>query len=220
MTPVQRAILAVLLLGNGVVFFDLFHGEASRHFDARGFEQQLRQIFPEAKMLRESFPDASLLPDDYFFFHIHEPTEFAGAALLSTYVGYYPIQGLGTSSPHDPRVCYPVQGYALVGEPSSVPIAAEDGGEVAAASRLIVRSDALEDERVVYYWVQEQGKLPSSTGARPGALGEIWNRYRSGRSDLIWVRVELLQMDPSKPLNADWQQRLYKTMQSAAKAMR
>jgi hypothetical protein len=60
--------------------------------------------------------------------------------------------------------------------------------------------------------------MPGTGSDLPGPFAQARARYVEGRSDLVWVRVEL--RGSGKHLDTDLQQRLLALMHSAATAMR
>ncbi|MHC5066410.1 MAG: exosortase-associated EpsI family protein [Planctomycetota bacterium] len=211
----QKAIVAVLVLGCCVVGFDFFQARKNRSFDFEGFVSELNEIYPKQKLVEQRFSeeDAVLMPDDYLYVETRDNR----LDLISIYVGYYPVQGLNESLPHDPQVCYPNSGYDVTAGPVPFPIPSPGTDAELSVSRMFV--EWRQDKRQVYYWQQERGLLPPPPQQALSALGETWARFRSGRSDLIWVRVEFAAGSAEQALEPVWKERLAKTMQAAADAM-
>jgi hypothetical protein len=136
-----------------------------------------RRLASELGLAPSRFADTSLLPPDHVL--LLAPEE---QSLLSVYVGCYEQQGLAALGPHDPAVCYAAQGWQ-VGEPRALPI--EVDGHAATVQTVGVTG--AEGELFVTWWAQPRGQLP---GANEGALHELLQRWRTRRSDVVWVRLE------------------------------
>jgi EpsI family protein len=79
---------------------------------------------------------------------------------VDVYVATYGrLRDLGAGA-HDPRLCYPAQGWSVLWtEPISVPLAAGDGASVEAT---LLRAQLGDREELVLFWVQPASRWPSA----------------------------------------------------------
>lgn len=196
MTPLDRWVLSILVAGNLLLVADSVRDRGQRSFDLAAVAARTREVLGEPGLARVRFAEESLLPDDYLY--LEAPV---GRPVQSVYVGYHPRQGPFQGTPHDPTVCYRSFGWSIERwpEPVAVPGAPEE--PVAWAEQMLVRRD--DERRVVLYWLQASGRLPG----REGGSG-LWDRLWSGRSDLVWVRLEIDPEEIAFPLDARWAARL------------
>jgi hypothetical protein len=198
-------ILVVLALGIVCCWRLQWTGQEVRHFDFVGLEKQLDTIFADETLARHSFEEDALIPKDYIYFE----TVNESSMLFSVYIGYYPQQGRGYGKHHDPQVCYPIAGFEILEGPEPVRVGGTAKSEPV-VQRLLLSQ--LGERRVAYYWQQEAGLMA-------GVQLDTWERLKSGRSDLIWVRVEFLGDDAEGPLDKRWLERIRSTMAAAAASM-
>ena len=198
-------ILVVLALGIGSLWSLHWSGQEERSFDFEGMEIELTRIFAGEKLSPRWFEPGSLIPDDYMYFE----NDDENSVLFSVYVGYYPQQGRGHGKPHDPQVCYPIAGFEILAGPDPVQVGRGSGSD-RVVQRLLLSQ--LGERRVAYYWRQEVGLMA-------GVQLDTWERLKSGRSDLIWVRVEFLGTGAEDPLDEEWRERILTTMAAAAASM-
>lgn len=214
MSRIHKAVLAVLLLASCLLAYDYVSSRQSRSFDYEGFVSSLSTIYPDQNLVLDRFEeDVQLLPEEYIYFEAKDST----LDLISIYLGYYPFQGHSESMPHDPRVCYPNAGYDVTAGPDLVTFARDEGEGELHANRIVVEWRT--DKRLVFYWRQERGELPLQPEQNLDSLEQTWSRFQSGRSDLVWVRVEFALEAMVDPIPVDWQGRISSTMQAVAAAM-
>lgn len=172
----RLAAIAVLLLANWVVWRP---GGASGSFDLAALRSALQQRW---SLREDRFPPSGLLPDEYLLLLADD-----AQPLLSVYVGYYATQGLAATGPHDPHDCYATQGWQ-VDAPTTRQLAV-DGRPATVQTTTVQRGD---ERLLVTFWSQRPGSLPLAP-AQQSVFGELAERWRSGRSDLAWVRMEWRQ---------------------------
>jgi hypothetical protein len=169
--------LIILLLANWLVWRP--PGSAMT-FDLDGLRTGL---IGECKVREERFPPSPMLPDDYALF-----VADGDQPLRSIYVGFYPTQGLAAEGPHDPHDCYATQGWDIR---STGKLELKVDGKPAVVQTAVVESPG--NKLFVTWWSQRPGGAPGDPDQR-GALQDLLDRWRRGRSDLCWVRIE---WDPS-----------------------
>lgn len=142
--------------------------------------------------LEESrFPTDPMLPEDYVY--------VAGkgeGALLSAYVAYYPEQRMGAKAPHQPSLCYATQGW------TTGPV--EKWNVSMGGVETVVQTLAVEyrgHRRWVVYWEHQLGRIPVARHSSGWAYEPV-ERLLAGRTDLAWVRLELLPRGDALPREA------------------
>ncbi|MHC4515650.1 MAG: hypothetical protein ACYS5W_18380 [Planctomycetota bacterium] len=209
-------LLGILLAGNLLVWADrLVTAVTPVGFDFKTFEQDVRRTFDKSQLVARPFVAGGLVPES----HLHLRAEDKKDPLYSVYLGQYPRLGILAAEPHDPEICYQAAGYGILSGPEDVFVQA--GGSRHALRRIEVSGwdvDGKELTLTTYYWHQLAGRMPGTGSDLPGPFAQARARYVEGRSDLVWVRVEL--RGSGKHLDTDLQQRLLALMHSAATAMR
>lgn len=165
--------LLLLLLANWLVWRP---PGADLPYDLEGLRADLAGRFA---MREERFEPSAMLPDRYLLLLAQRDQP-----LRSIYVGYYPVQGLAVDGPHDPFLCYAVQGWE-VRAGRSLELDANGGRAVVPSAHAV----SLEDSLFVTWWSQRPGQLPVDPSSHR-LLGDLWDRWRLVRTDLAWVRVE------------------------------
>lgn len=131
--------------------------------------------------LRERrYEDVSLLPEHHVLLLAEREQP-----LLSIYVGCYPRMDASTQGPHDPEMCYPSFGYE-VREVGSTTVRFEGRDAGVRTARVVVP----DGELLVTWWPQSRGQPPPPADAPQRAFDELWTRWQTGRTDLVWVRLE------------------------------
>ncbi|GAB4150135.1 MAG: hypothetical protein Fur0037_18580 [Planctomycetota bacterium] len=164
----------LVLLATAAVLW--FPEGPERSFDLGGLEAALAG---GTDLEPDRFPDDPGLPDAYLWLVAR-----GDGALRSIYVGFYPTRGLAAAGPHDPRDCYSTQGWD-VGPFRSIEVRA--GGEPASIEATTVHGP--EEDLFVTFWSQTPlGVMDDRTAW--SQLASLFERWRSGRGDMVWVRVE------------------------------
>jgi EpsI family protein len=110
----------------------------------------------EPEVLDKIAPDA----------HMLRLYEAPGRAPVWVYLGLYASRGSYKKAAHDPEICYPAQGWEVLGTRIvAIDVASPDAPALRA--RLLDAHRGLDREAVVY-WFQPAGRWPSS-----GALEEV-----------------------------------------------
>lgn len=215
MKPRDWILVGILGLGNLLVWGErLLTAAAPVGFDFEAFEQAARDTWEPSKLVSRPFAPNSVIPEH----HLHLRTEDDKDPLYSLYLGQYPRLGILSPEPHDPQVCYQAAGYDLLAGPEDVLL--EAGDQCHAIKRIEVRRtrpDGQVLELTTYYWHQLAGRMPGTETGMPGAMLQARARYLEGRSDLVWVRVELRGC--GQHLDPRLRKRLSELMRSAARAM-
>jgi EpsI family protein len=120
---------------------------------------------------------AMVEPADYTFRLYRESPADPG---IWSYVAFY--QGVDRSNAHDPDVCYPAQGWEIIGR-SEIRLTMPDREELH-ATRLRAHLDGREEE--VLYWFQPAGRWPGSALAED--LLRVYDRLR-GAPEYAFVRL-------------------------------
>jgi EpsI family protein len=173
-------VLTLVVVVQAVLFYSASHGESTPlPSPLKAFPTE----FGDWKMLGETEMDADTLAvlkaDDTLMRAYGSPEGTA-----SLYIAYFKTQRTG-QSPHSPKNCLPGAGYeALPGESRriDVPVA---GGQSIHINRYVVAKG--EDESVVLYWYQSQGRVIADEFAAKFYL--IADSVRRHRSDTSLVRV-------------------------------
>lgn len=209
-------LVGILGTGNLLAWGDRLVTEAVPvGFHREALTQDIRRIWDRSKLVSRPFAVSSMIPSN----HLHLRAEGGRDPLYSIYLGQYPRLGVLAPEPHDPQVCYQAAGYRILKGPEDVFL--EAGNRRYAMSRVEVsrtRSNGHKLELTTYYWHQLAGRMPGAATGMPGALTRARIRYLEGRSDLMWVRVEL--RGSGKRLDAQLRDRLLALMRSAATAMK
>ena len=233
----NTGVLAILITGNLLLWGERFSPRGERSFDFAGFQEQMLSMLPASQLASLPFEANPLLPDEYVYLQASDQyllsMEGNEVPWFSVYVGYYPELGLTGKEPHDPRVCYEVAQFSALKDEFVQLRLPELVEEPLFLKRLLVEYHAPADtdgesqtyQRIAFYWRHAMGNMPIET---PGGLTEFRNlsqRLLNRRSDLIWVRVELLLPEPlhGQPLppelDPETTRRLYRIMQAAAASM-
>ncbi len=230
-------VLAVLFVGNLLLWGDRFSPGADRRFEFAGFQKQVEEALPDSQLASLPFEANPFLPDEYVYLqasdqYYQRTLEEDAAPWFSVYVGYYPGRGLMGDEPHDPRVCYEVSLFSAL-QDEVMELRLPELQEPLFVKRLLVEHNTLPDangesqtfQRIAYYWSHSMGNMPRD---RPGGLAAVWHlpeRLLNRRSDLVWVRVELLLPAPidgrelPQQLDSETTRRLYRIMRAAAASM-
>ena len=128
----------------------------------------------EAEILEMIEPDAHLL----------RLYEAPGRSPIWIYLGLYASRGSYKKAAHDPEVCYPAQGWEVLGS-RSVAIDLGDPGAQVLRAKLLDAHRGLETEAVLY-WFQPARRWPAS-----GAVEEILRvaDALNGTSQYAFVRL-------------------------------
>jgi EpsI family protein len=169
-------VLACLLLP--VASFGLVRSRAhmSRSFDTREIPARLGdfQLAREAELPADV--RAMIAPDAYSLRLYETPA----SAPVWLYVAFY--SGAGASGAHDPNVCYPAQGWDVVGLRERA-LALQDGESLRVRGLAATRGPS---EELVLYWFQPAERWPASARFEPflRALDGL-----AGRSRYAFVRL-------------------------------
>ena len=176
MNAASAVTLGVLLCAN-VLVWRVRAGAPEAGFDSDSFVAACGEAFSPFELERVRFEDEGLLPEGYIYLEGVEEQPW-----MSVYAGYFGGGGLLREEPHDPAVCYVALGWEIVRLPEETRVGDRT------VRRIVVERDG---ERVAaYYWAE-----------RPHA-GGVWDQLVSGRTDLVWVRIELEGDVPSTPESA------------------
>ncbi len=115
---------------------------------------RIQRLDPE--ILEQIAPDAHLL----------QLYEAPGRAPVWLYLGVYASRGSYRKAAHDPEVCYPAQGWEVLGS-RSVAVEVSGDGEERLRAKLLDAHRGLETEAVLF-WFQPARRWPAS-----GALEEL-----------------------------------------------
>ncbi len=226
MKPIERRVLAILLCGNILLWGDRCSPRAERSFDYESFQGQAREAFPGSGLVEAFFESNPLLPDEYLYLEGTTDNPW-----FSVYVSYYPGQGLMGTEPHDPRVCYQVAEFETLQE-DVMELTFPELEEPLYLNRILLQQHSLPDadgivhtsQRIAYYWRHVRGEMPTQSGGGLSTLLQLPSRMLSRRSDLVWVRLELLPKEKldvlSDDLDEETVRRIYSMMQAAAACMR
>jgi EpsI family protein len=105
-----------------------------------------------------------------------------GRAPVWVYVGLYVARSGSGKGHHDPEVCYPAQGWEILGSRSRV-VALPDGAELH-GKQLVVHRGSLEES--VFYWFQPAGRWPVADA--PEQLARVLDAVR-GNPQYAFVRL-------------------------------
>ena len=172
-------IVTVVLVAQAVLFYSASHGDnmpltsALSNMPSRAGNWRVSRSFAV-----EPEVEAVLKADDTL------TREYVGpGGIASLFIAYFKSQRTG-QSPHSPRNCLPGAGFEPVEDASGhidVPVA---GGSIN-INRFVVANG--EDESVVLYWYQSQGRVIADEFAAKFYL--IADSIRRHRSDTALVRV-------------------------------
>jgi hypothetical protein len=169
----MRWILVVLLVGNILIWFGL----RSRHpglYSLAAFTDALGRELEGCRLESKRFPDSLMLPENYVYLEIASD----GRPRDTVLVAHYQASGLLMSAPHDSATCYAKLGWSI--EPAE-PLQLGAGAEATPVEHLRIRRGSTRG--TVAHWLQ-YGSGSSNW------LHNAWQRFASGRSDFVWVRVE------------------------------
>ncbi len=225
MKPIERRVLAILLCGNILLWSDRFSPRDERSFDFESFQEQAREAFAGSELVEALFEPNPLLPDQYLYMEGTTQDPW-----FSVYVGYYPGQGLMGDEPHDPRVCYQVAQFETLQE-DVLELTSPEFEAPLYLNRILLQHHSMPDaagtvqtsQRIAYYWRHAMGELPTRSSGGLATLWQLPSRILSRRSDLAWVRLELLPTEKLDVLPADLDEEtvrlIYRMMQAAAACM-
>jgi len=105
---------------------------------------------------------------------------------ITLYIGYYGTAKGGRTG-HNPNVCYPSSGFAIVDERKiGIPVKFKAKNDYVVVTRLIVEKSGV--KQVVYYWYQS-----SANSILPDGIAQNIHRFKSklfyNRNDGAFVRV-------------------------------
>lgn len=150
--------------------------QRTRDFDLARLPQRLGSL----ELAREAtFSAAELAPISPDAYSLRLYADERGHAIW-VYVGFY--AGTGGGAAHDPKVCYPAQGWDIAS--ASDREVALDDGEVLVGKLMAARTSA--EEEVVLYWFQPEGRWPART---PLELVLRASDALRGRSRYAFVRL-------------------------------
>jgi EpsI family protein len=123
--------------------------------------------------------DLSILQPDV---HLMRRYEAPDRVPIWTYVGIYAGRAAYGKGAHDPAVCYPAQGWEIVGTKSAEVRLAD--GETLRVQQLDARNES--SRQTVVYWFQPAERWPTSA-----ALEELWRTFDAvaGRPQYAFVRL-------------------------------
>ncbi|MDQ3819408.1 MAG: EpsI family protein [Acidobacteriota bacterium] len=174
-------VLALLLLGGGVIHLWEHAGEASvARKPLSEMPSQIgswRQAGSDQRF--DQATESVLRADDYL-----SRTYVRGdGRVASFYVGYYATQRSGATY-HSPLNCLPGSGWEM-SEPASITITPADGSPAFEANRYIVQNG--DDKQLLIYWYQGRGRRVASEYW--GKIYTVIDSIRLRRSDGAMVRV-------------------------------
>lgn len=208
-------LLGILVTGNLLVWGDrLITAALPVRFDFEAFENRVRRAWNKTPLVNRPFEPNPMIPKS----HLHLRAAAEDDLLYSVYAGHHPRLGILEPEPHDPRLCYQMLGYRVLTEPREMVL--EDDGQRHAVHRIEVsrrNPDGSRLQLTTYYWHQLAGRMPVADAGMPGPWTQARIRYLEGRSDLVWVRVELRGL--GRALDAPLRDRLLALMRAAAVAM-
>lgn len=172
-------VLTLVVVAQAVLFYSASHGESTplplplKNFPAGFGAWRLSQ-----EGVVDDETQAILKADDLL------TREYAGPeGRASLFIAYFRTQRTG-QSPHSPRNCLPGAGFQPVADLSGridIPVT---GGSITVNKFVVSRG---EDESVVLYWYQSQGRVIADEFAAKFYL--IADSIRKHRSDTSLVRV-------------------------------
>jgi EpsI family protein len=173
-------LLAVLLMGGGVINFWARAGEArvSRQ-PLKDFPVQLgswRQSGPDTRF--DSETEKVLRADDYLARNFE-----SGGHQASLYIGYYATQSNGATY-HSPLNCLPGAGWTM-SEGKRVAITSQSDGSTFEANSFVIQNG--NERALMIYWYQGRGRTTASEYW--GKFYTIFDSVRRRRSDGAMVRV-------------------------------
>lgn len=179
--------LALLALGNLALWTGPVGSTTQRTFDWRRYEAGARAVFGERELAVGRLGGDPVLHDN----NLYMQSDPGGEGLFSVYVAYYPQRFFSDEAPHDPLLCYPIAGWDLIGRPQAVELPAVDGLPATAQLLHVVQGGRV---RRVLHWRRARG-----TGE-----GDLWTRWRRGRPDFAWQRVEWFVESADAPERPEW----------------
>jgi EpsI family protein len=172
-------VLTLVLVVQAVLFYSASHGESTPlPTPLSVFPSQLGQWSLHSTGVVDADTAAILKADD-----ILQRLYVSPEGVASLFIAYFRTQRTG-QSPHSPKNCLPGSGYQSVdGENGQIDVPVE-GGSIH-INRYVVAMG--EDESVVLYWYQSQGRVIAGEFAAKFYL--IEDSIRHHRSDTSLVRV-------------------------------
>ena len=172
-------VLTLVVVVQAVLFYSASHGESTPlPLALRSFPTQFDKWHLAKEVPVDEDTLAVLKADDTLSRVYVSPS---GAASL--FIAYFKTQRTG-QSPHSPKNCLPGSGYqTLPGESGRIDVPVE-GGTININRYVVAKG---EDESVVLYWYQSQGRVIADEFAAKFYL--IADSIRRHRSDTSLVRV-------------------------------
>lgn len=196
------AALVMVIAGSVAIWSHRMLSSVDGSFDLASVQAITDELFAKEDLAPFPLPDDPQLPDQRVLMIGPGPK----APILSFYVGYYPTFDGLSENPHSPRVCYPREGWNVVQDRWSmeVPLPGGDGGTTTVRAIRIDREAAGEDVQegardrmLTLYWLQEVSGFSTVGESR---VDTVSRRLDTGRSDVIWCRLELQDPGPDQPL--------------------
>jgi EpsI family protein len=170
-------VLAALCLPLALGFVDGRGGDRSLAFDVSDAPKQIAGLATVGDSELDPLVMEIVAPGAYLM------REYSGGSTNAlVYVAFY--TGFGSSSAHDPQVCYPAQGFDI-GEVRKVAVDLRDGSRVWSK---VFRARQGGFEEVVLHWFQPRDRWPADP------LLEPWVRMLGalrGRKAYAFVRVSV-----------------------------
>jgi EpsI family protein len=172
-------VLTLVVVVQAALFYSASHGESTPlPLPLKVFPASFSDWKESQEGVVDDETQAVLKADDTL---IREYSGPGGSASL--FVAYFRTQRTG-QSPHSPKNCLPGSGYQpLEGESGRIDVPVE-GGSININKYVVARGD---DESVVLYWYQSQGRVIADEFAAKFYL--IADSIRRHRSDTSLVRV-------------------------------
>jgi EpsI family protein len=162
--------------------------ERDLSFDAQSIAPEVGrlQLAGSRRLSPEVF--AMVEPADYAFRLYRESPADPG---IWSYVAFY--RGVDRSNAHDPDVCYPAQGWEIIGR-RETRLRMPDRGELHAT---LLRAHLDGREERVLYWFQPTGRWPR--GALAEDLLRVYDRLR-GAPEYAFVRLSTRDATGEAPM--------------------
>ncbi len=170
-------LFALLVPGSILAYWSSQSDPGALRFDSRPISRELAGYRQNGESELEPEVLAQIQPDLYRLWLYSSE----GRPPIWSYLAFY--RGIVFTGAHDPAVCYPAQGWEVLGGSRDLKLPMEDGGTLSAR---LLRVHLRGRKELVLYWYQTVGRWPKSAWAE-----QILRVYDSLRGSPQYAFVRL-----------------------------